>query len=96
MVAEKKKTDIDEFGSPFFQLRHIQRDKNSPKKLKEFNIIVKKISFYVPFEEAWNHYDLVDYFFSSNETKDEIKQLFKLTSSSIFIILCRYPPTILM
>ncbi|CAA7045891.1 unnamed protein product [Microthlaspi erraticum] len=45
-------------------------------KLKEFNAKVKSLPFYVTFEEAWDKHDLVEFFFTTSETKKNT-QLFQ-------------------
>ncbi|CAA7054236.1 unnamed protein product [Microthlaspi erraticum] len=46
-------------------------------KLKEFNAKVKSLPFYVTFEEAWDKHDLVEFFFTTSENKEEVHQLFQ-------------------
>ncbi|CAA7054498.1 unnamed protein product [Microthlaspi erraticum] len=46
-------------------------------KLKEFNAKVKSLPFYVTFEEAWDKHDLVEFFFTTGETKEEVHKLFQ-------------------
>ncbi|CAA7021396.1 unnamed protein product [Microthlaspi erraticum] len=55
----------------------IDPNKISPMKLKEFNAKVKSLSFYVTFDEAWDKHDLVDFFFATGESKEELHKLFK-------------------
>ncbi|CAA7037703.1 unnamed protein product [Microthlaspi erraticum] len=46
-------------------------------KLKEFNAKVKSLPFYVTFEEAWDKHDLVEFFFTTSETKEEVHNFFR-------------------
>ncbi|CAA7048972.1 unnamed protein product [Microthlaspi erraticum] len=55
----------------------IDPNKISPMKFKEFNAKVKSLPFYVTFEEAWNKHDLVEFFFTTGETKEEVHKLFQ-------------------
>ncbi|CAA7037657.1 unnamed protein product [Microthlaspi erraticum] len=55
----------------------IDPNKISPMKLQEFNAKVKSLPFYITFEEAWDNHNLVDFFFSSGESKEEIHKLFR-------------------
>ncbi|CAA7057047.1 unnamed protein product [Microthlaspi erraticum] len=60
-----------------WQYDPIDPNKISPMKLKEFNAKVKSLPFYVTFEEAWDKHDLVEFFFTTSENKEEIHQLFR-------------------
>ncbi|CAA7061694.1 unnamed protein product [Microthlaspi erraticum] len=49
----------------------------NPLKLKELNAKVKSLPLYVTFEEAWDKHDLVEFFFTTGETKEEVHKLFQ-------------------
>ncbi|CAA7034111.1 unnamed protein product [Microthlaspi erraticum] len=51
-----------------------------------------KVPFYISFEEAWNSHDLVNFFFSTGETKEDIHQLFRQGRFSLSSKAANQPP----
>ncbi|CAA7054745.1 unnamed protein product [Microthlaspi erraticum] len=62
-------------------------------KLKEFNAKVKSLPLYISSEEAWNNHDLVNLFFSTGETKEDINQLFRQARLSLSSHAANQPPS---